>query len=958
MVSAVPACHFTQERRLEKLAKKAAAAVKAAGESGDTSTKEAAASMVQSAAVASTASAAGASAASGFVLPTLETAGSPAANRADSMDSSPDSNAFQDSAAKVGTPGPATSAPGPGASAPASAPAAAAPDDLFDRESEDDEFEGVGSITYAASDNNAAGPRGWAFRRGHERWDPSATEHSRLALPGDGAVDVEALMALPPAMQEEYLAEIDKARRSKVREAILPVANNPLAFSSTQLSSFLKGAKVNVDIRNAQKAAAQASTDGNRIAGEANREYLLVKGGQRTNKTREWPKAAPVRPSPQIRTEAGPTLPHLRQAAAQGNSAPTSASSSKPASSSAAAQVSTHTGASATISSLVDDGSDWDSDSSLASDDSVVELQELKSQPVSKHTRGVNFDDSAAIPPPSSDDNSDRDELPSRQASATATTSAPASSKTLTAVQSYHGNAAGLSKHDIEAIKARLDAELGPELLQGVEVVVQPVAAQPKADTPHASAAPTVDHSHTSDTSDEGWSSGSDSDVQQAVSLGLPAVATAGAATPSSALAAGADDQGCSSGADSDMPQHIALQSLHLASLSDDGSGLHQSVPTAPAQQASTSAAQAPAPACTSAPSSPAGQAEQESGHSSNKSDEHNAAGQHAPQPAALTAALATATGMASWAQRAVQRAIKQHSSSATATSSAHMQSSMPSSTALGALAEGCKDGPAASGVAGKVAEQLPPIASKPTQHSQQATIAAEAEHPSCAPTDEMPPLLPGAHTAHSQTASQQPSIAGSPSAAGDTAVVQPQTGVSKATSDAADAVDAADAADDALMEQLQAEEAELREARNKGARGAEGVGDDMQGDVIRMLNLFGIPYIVAPMEAEAQCAELERLGLVQGTITDDSDAFLFGSKHVYRNIFQDTKYVEEYAMAAIEAELGLSRDDLVRAALLLGSDYTAGIKGVGEVNTLEILSAFPGDEGIQEFATWLQVGY
>ncbi len=51
------------------------------------------------------------------------------------------------------------------------------------------------------------------------------------------------------------------------------------------------------------------------------------------------------------------------------------------------------------------------------------------------------------------------------------------------------------------------------------------------------------------------------------------------------------------------------------------------------------------------------------------------------------------------------------------------------------------------------------------------------------------------------------------------------------------------------------------------------------------MLQLFGIPYVVAPMEAEAQCGFLDNAGLVHGVITEDSDIFLVGGQTVYRNV-------------------------------------------------------------------------
>lgn len=60
---------------------------------------------------------------------------------------------------------------------------------------------------------------------------------------------------------------------------------------------------------------------------------------------------------------------------------------------------------------------------------------------------------------------------------------------------------------------------------------------------------------------------------------------------------------------------------------------------------------------------------------------------------------------------------------------------------------------------------------------------------------------------------------------------------------------------------------------------------------------MFGLPYIIAPMEAEAQCAYMELANLVDGVVTDDSDVLLFGARSVYKNIFDDRKYVETYFM-------------------------------------------------------------
>ena len=147
--------------------------------------------------------------------------------------------------------------------------------------------------------------------------------------------------------------------------------------------------------------------------------------------------------------------------------------------------------------------------------------------------------------------------------------------------------------------------------------------------------------------------------------------------------------------------------------------------------------------------------------------------------------------------------------------------------------------------------------------------------------------------------------------------------------------------------------EKELRQLRNqqkKDRRDADEVTHIMVTECQQLLKLFGLPYITAPMEAEAQCAELVNLGLVDGIVTDDSDIFLFGGTRVYKNMFNQAKFVECYLSSDLEKEYSLDRQKLIRFAHLLGSDYTEGLPNVGPVTALEILSEF---ERLEDFAKW-----
>lgn len=166
------------------------------------------------------------------------------------------------------------------------------------------------------------------------------------------------------------------------------------------------------------------------------------------------------------------------------------------------------------------------------------------------------------------------------------------------------------------------------------------------------------------------------------------------------------------------------------------------------------------------------------------------------------------------------------------------------------------------------------------------------------------------------------------------------------------------EAARRALQEQegaLYAEAKKIDRARRAQESVAAQVTPQMLEDAKLLLRIFGIPYVVSPAEAEAQCAQLAAAGLVDGVLTEDSDTFLFAEEiAVYKNVFDEKQYVERYQSRDIKRELGLTRAHLIRVALLVGSDYTQGVHGVGIVNALEILAAFPGADGLGDFRKWI----
>ncbi|KAK2198471.1 bifunctional XPG [Babesia duncani] len=121
---------------------------------------------------------------------------------------------------------------------------------------------------------------------------------------------------------------------------------------------------------------------------------------------------------------------------------------------------------------------------------------------------------------------------------------------------------------------------------------------------------------------------------------------------------------------------------------------------------------------------------------------------------------------------------------------------------------------------------------------------------------------------------------------------------------------------------------------------------------ICEMLDLFGIPYMHAPSEAEAQCCFLNQSGEVYAVISDDSDTLPFGARRILKNFF-NSRVFEIYLSSRIKSELGLSQEQLALLAIICGCDYTDGVCGIGIVNALEVIKAYPTFNDLYAFRAW-----
>jgi flap endonuclease-1 len=133
-----------------------------------------------------------------------------------------------------------------------------------------------------------------------------------------------------------------------------------------------------------------------------------------------------------------------------------------------------------------------------------------------------------------------------------------------------------------------------------------------------------------------------------------------------------------------------------------------------------------------------------------------------------------------------------------------------------------------------------------------------------------------------------------------------------------------------------------------------------MVGEAQTLLRLMGIPVVQAPSEGEAQASHMARMGTVWSAASKDYDCLLFGAPRLLRFLtisgkeFLPSKGAfrpitpELIDSDAMLAHYGISRVQLVDLAILMGTDFNEGIKGVGPKKALKLVRDFGSIENMR----------
>ncbi|MBE3121503.1 MAG: flap endonuclease-1 [Thermoplasmata archaeon] len=144
-------------------------------------------------------------------------------------------------------------------------------------------------------------------------------------------------------------------------------------------------------------------------------------------------------------------------------------------------------------------------------------------------------------------------------------------------------------------------------------------------------------------------------------------------------------------------------------------------------------------------------------------------------------------------------------------------------------------------------------------------------------------------------------------------------------------------------------EKGDLEKAKSK-AQQTSRVTSEIIEQSKQLLEALGIPHLQAPSEGEAQASYMVKKGDAYAVGSQDFDCLLFSTPLLVRNLTssEKRKLPNKQAYTTVHPELirlkpglqklGISQEQLVDIAILIGTDFNGGVKGYGPKKSLRLL--------------------
>ena len=122
---------------------------------------------------------------------------------------------------------------------------------------------------------------------------------------------------------------------------------------------------------------------------------------------------------------------------------------------------------------------------------------------------------------------------------------------------------------------------------------------------------------------------------------------------------------------------------------------------------------------------------------------------------------------------------------------------------------------------------------------------------------------------------------------------------------------------------------------------------------LIMELKARNIQFIVAPYEADAQMAYLDKIGMVDAIISEDSDLLLFGCRKVLFKLDKsgnaEQVLLEDLAKASEFDFPSMTHEQYRQICILSGCDYLDSLPGIGIKTAIKLMKKYSAIEGIFE---------